>query len=149
MDTTPSRGPAAPAALLLAALLLDGCASLNPTPAPALHERLDALHASARPAWRDEMRRLLHEKRQGIPEKHLALALDAFNNGTDRTLLVETMWRYLDERRGAGPRLDTDADRRLLHVYAETALRSRDTEHRRRLETLCLTLDAEPACVKD
>ena len=43
MDTTPNRGPAAPAALLLAALLLDGCASVNPTPAPALHDRLDLI----------------------------------------------------------------------------------------------------------
>ena len=144
MDTTPKRSRIAAAALLMA-LLLGACAA-TPDQAPNLEARLDALHASDRPAWRDEMRRLLRSEHRGIPAKHLALAIETFNRGTDRELFLESVWRYLDARRGAGPRLGTEADRGLLNLYAETALRSPGPEHRQRLESLCLSLEAEPVC---
>lgn len=146
MDTTPKRSRIASAALLTV-LLLGGCAATpDPAPAPTLEEHLDALHAADRPAWRDEMRHLLRTERREIPAKHLALAIETFNRGTDRELFLESVWRYLDARRGAGPRLGTDADRSLLNLYAETALRSPGPEHRQRLESLCLSLEAEPVC---
>lgn len=149
MDSTPKR-IAACASLVLAILLLSGCVVTRPDPAPSLQEELDALHAGDRRAWRDEMRRLLVEGQDGIPEQHLVFAIDTFNRGADRELLVESVWRYLDQRRrGAGPRLETDSDRRLLHLYAETVLRSRDAEQRQRLDILCLTLEAEPVCAGD
>ena len=97
-------------------------------------------------AWRDEMRGLLRAKHPGLPERHLALAIETFNRAADQEIFMESVWRYLDTRRGAGPRLETGEDRRLLHFYAEKALRSSGPEHRRRLEILCLTLEAEPAC---
>ena len=145
MDTTLKRSLIASAALLTAALLLGGCAA-TPDQAPTLEERLDALHAADRPAWRDEMRRLLRTERRGLPAKHLALAIETFNRGTDQDLFLESVWRYLDARRGTGPRLESAADRRMLNFYAETVLRSPGAEHRRRLESLCLTLEAEPVC---
>ena len=144
MDTTPKRSRIASAALFTA-LLLGGCAA-TPDQTPNLEERLDALHAADRPAWRDEMRHLLRTERRGIPAKHLALAIETFNRGTDRELFLESVWRYLDARRGTGPLLGTDADRGLLNLYAETALRSPGPEHRQRLESLCLSLEAEPVC---
>ena len=148
MDTTLKRsGLVVSAALLTAALLLGGCAATpDQAPAPTLEDRLDALHAADRPAWRDEMRRLLRTEHRGIPAKHLALAIETFNRGTDQALFLESVWRYLDARRGTGPRLETAADRRMLNLYAETALRSPGPEHRQRLESLCLTLEAEPVC---
>ena len=137
---------AARGGLLLAMLLLGGCVMTRPDAAPNLQDKLDALHSEDRRAWRDEMRRLLLEGRDDIPEKHLALSIETFNRGGDRELLMESVWRYLDRRRGTGARLQTDSDRRLLHTYAETALRSHDAEQRERLEALCLTLTAEPVC---
>ena len=144
MDTTPKRSRIASAALLTA-LLLGGCAA-TPDQTPTLEDHLDALHAADRPAWRDEMRHLLRTERRGIPAKHLALAIETFNRGADREFFLESVWRYLDARRGAGPRLESDADRGLLNLYAETALRSPGPEHRQRLERLCLSLEAEPVC---
>ena len=145
MDTTLKRSLIASAALLTAALLLGGCAA-TPDQTPTLEDRLDALHAADRPAWRDEMRHLLRTEHRGIPAKHLALAIEVFNRGADQELFLESVWRYLDARRGPGPRLESAADRSLLNLYAETALRSPGPEHRQRLESLCLTLEAEPVC---
>ena len=132
--------------LLLAALLLGGCVMTRPDATPSLQDKLDTLHSEDRRAWREEMKRLLLEGRGDIPEKHLALSIETFNRGGDRELLMESVWRYLERRRGSGTRLRTDADRRLLHTYAETALRSRDAGQRKRLDDLCLTLTAEPVC---
>ena len=132
--------------LLLAILLLGGCVVPRPDATPNLEDKLDALHSEDRRAWRDEMRRLLLDGRNDVPEKHLALSIETFNRGGDRELLMESVWRYLDQRRGTGSRLQTDSDRRLLHIYAETALRSHDAEQRERLDALCLTLTAEPVC---
>ena len=137
---------AARGGLLLAILLLGGCVMPRPDPTPNLEGKLDALHSEDRRAWREEMRRLLLEGRNDIPEKHLALSIETFNRGGDRELLMESVWRYLDQRRGSGTRLQTDSDRRLLHIYAETALRGHDAEERERLDALCLTLTAEPVC---
>ena len=137
---------AARGGLLLAMLLLGGCVMTRPDAAPNLEDTLDALHSEDRRAWREEMRRLLVEGRNDIPEKHLALSIETFNRGGDRELLMESVWRYLDQRRGSGTRLQTDSDRRLLHTYAETALRSHDAGQRERLDALCLTLTAEPVC---
>ena len=134
--------------LLLAMLLLGGCVMNRPDPSADLHERLDALHAQDRRAWREAVRGLLLEGRDDIPERHLARAIETFNRGEDRPLLMQSVWLYLDKRRGTGPRLRTDADRRLLHSYADTALRSHDAEQRERLESLCLTLTAEPVCAE-
>ena len=132
--------------LLLAMLLLGGCVMPRQDAAPTLQDKLDVLHSEDRRAWRDEMRRLLLEDRNDIPEKHLALSIETFNRSGDRELLMESVWRYLDRRRGSGARLRTDSDRRLLHTFAETALRSRDAAQRERLDALCLTLTAEPVC---
>ena len=148
MDKTSGR-LAARAGLILAALLLGGCNVIRPDAAPSLQQELDTLHADDRRAWRDEMRRLLLEGRNGIPEKHLALAIDMFNRGGDQEMLMESVWRYLDQRRGDASRLKTDSDRRLLHTYAEAALRSTEAKHRERLDTLCLHLESEPACGGD
>ena len=137
---------AARGGLLLAVLLLGGCVMTKPDSTPNLQDKLDALYSDDRRAWREEMRRLLLEGRSDIPEKHLALSMETFNRGGDRELLMESVWRYLDQRRGSGTRLRTDSDRRLLHTYAETALRSHDAEQRERLDALCLTLTAEPVC---
>lgn len=137
---------AARGGLLLAILLLGGCVMSRPDTAPNLQDKLDALHSEDRRAWREEMRRLLLEGRTDIPEKHLALSIETFNRGGDHKLLMESVWRYLDRRRGSGTRLRTDSDRRLLHTYAETALRSHDAEQRERLDALCLALTAEPVC---
>lgn len=147
MDTTPKRSLIASAALLTA-LLLGGCAA-TPDQTATLEARLDALHAADRPAWRDEMRALLRTEGRWIPEKHLALAVETFNSRADQELFLESVWRYLDARRGAGPRLATAADRRMLNLYAESALRSPGPEHRQRLERLCLTLEAEPVCASE
>ena len=144
MDRTPGR-LAARAGLLLAALLLSGC-PIRPDDSSSLQQSLDALHAEDRRAWREEMGRLLLEDGKRIPESHLALAIDAFNRGGEQELLMESVWRYLDHRRGAESRLKTDSDRRLLHTYAEMVLRSPDAKHRERLDTLCLHLHGEPAC---
>ena len=137
---------AARGGLLLAMLLLGGCVMTRPDAAPNLQDKLDALHSEDRRAWREEMRQLLLEGRNDIPEKHLALSIETFNRSGDRKLLMESVWRYLDQRRGSGTRLQTDSDRRLLHKYAETALRSHDAGQRERLDALCLTLTAEPVC---
>ena len=133
------------AGLLLAALLIGGCGMTRPD-APSLQEKLDALHSDDRRAWRDEMSRLLHEDHEAIPEKHLALSIETFNRGGEKKLLMESVWRYLELRRGAGSRLRSDSDRRLLHLFAETALRNQDAEQRQRLDELCLALAAEPVC---
>ena len=140
---------AARAGVILSALLLSGCPMTRPDAEMSMVEKLDALHANDRRGWRDEMRRLLLEDREDIPEKHLALSIETFNRGGDRELLMESVWRYLDLRHGGESRLQSNADRRLLRFYAETALRSRDAEQRQRLDDLCLTLVAEPVCADD
>jgi len=107
---------------------------------------LDHLYANDRSAWRQEMRDRLEKREQGMLPKHLALSMETFNTPEDKTLCLESVWQYLDTRKGRGPSLTSQPDRELLAFYAESTMRTTDRKLMNRLNELCLTLKQEQIC---
>ena len=134
---------------LVMALYTSGCTPKQP-PAPAppsLAQRLDTLYRTDRGAWRAEMERLLQAPGPGaIPVRHLALALDAFNDQTTRELCLTAAARYLSARTTSSGTMATEADRELLNAFAEKVLTSADPHQMEALRKVCNRADREPVC---
>ncbi len=113
---------------------------------PSLSQRLDMLYVSDRGAWRAEMERLLNGSGVAIPPKHLAYAIDAFNDQTTRAVCMEAASRYLKARTATNGRMATEVDSELLKAYAEMALTSADSKTAQGLRDICARADREPVC---
>ena len=135
--------------MLIMALYTSGCTPKQPpvTAPPSLAERLDQLYQSDRGAWRAEMERLLNgPETLAIPVKHLAMAIDAFNDQSTRELCLSATARYLSARATSQGTMATEADRELLKAFAEEALTSADPKQSQALRRVCNHADGEPVC---
>ncbi len=132
----------------LMAIYTSGCTPKQPPQQPpTLSQRLDALYQSDRGAWRAEVERLLTSGNgMAIPPRHLARAIDAFNDQTTRSLCMTATSSYIKARITPGGTLATEADRELLKAYAEMALTSADPGTAQELRDICARADREQVC---
>lgn len=131
---------------LLSLTTLQGCNTLGEVKQTSQFAHLDHMYTHDRSAWRQEMREQLTVGTKGLPPKHLALAIDTFNNPRDKSLCMNSTAQYLEARKGIGPRLQSGTDRRLLAFFAENTLTSTDASQQTQLDSLCLTLTGESVC---